>query len=144
MTTNSISVDSVVAQDKSLLAGIDKALSKHTFIVNDQPCTAKEVVAVLQARIDEGLAVQAARAALQAASKRLVAKRTSTGAFVTSLRAIVKGMFQSPATLAEFGLQPRKSAKPTLETKVAAVEKIKATRIARGTLGPKATARIKG
>lgn len=53
-------------------------------------------------------------------------------------------MYQSPQTLAGFGLSPRKSTKKTLDTKVTAVAKTVATRKARGTTGPKAKAKIKG
>jgi hypothetical protein len=70
--------------------------------------------------------------------------RTQTKGFVGAFRTIVRGMFQNPTTLADFGLSPRKSTKKTLDTKVTAVAKTKATRTARGTKGPKAKAKIKG
>ncbi len=141
---NSNGIESLVAQDQSLLAGVQKNLANQTFTVNDQSCTTQDVVNVLQGRISKGLAVQAARAALAAAVKDNLDERSSTAGFVSAFRAIVKGMFQSPGTLASFGLEPRKSTKKTLATKVTAVEKTAATREARGTKGPKAKAKIKG
>jgi hypothetical protein len=144
MTKNSNGIGSLVAQDQSLLAGVQKDLANQNFTVNDKACTTQDVVNVLQARISKGLAVQAARAALKAAVKDNLDERSTTGGFVSAFRTIVKGMFQSPTTLADFGLQPRKSTKTTLKTKVTAVAKTAATRAARGTAGPKAKAKITG
>jgi|SRR5579883_1930631 len=138
------STGALVDQDKKLLAGVQKDLANASFTVNDKPCTSQDVVKVLQGRIDKGLAVEAARAALQAAVKALRDERAQTGQFVSAFRAIVKGMFQSPETLADFGLSPRKSTKKTLDSKVTAVAKTKATRKARGTTGSKQKAKIKG
>jgi hypothetical protein len=53
-------------------------------------------------------------------------------------------MFQDPATLADFGLAPRKSNAKTVQTKATAVAKNLATRKARGTMGKKQKASIKG
>jgi hypothetical protein len=135
---------SLVEQDKKLLAGVQKDLASQSFTVNDKSCTAQDIVNVLQGRISKGLAAEAARAALQAAVKALREERVQTAGFVSAFRAIVKGMYKSPETLADFGLSPRKSTKKTLETKVTAVAKTVATRKARGTKGPKAKAKIKG
>jgi hypothetical protein len=137
-------IGALVDQDSKLIAGVQKRLSSQSFPVNDQPCTALQVVDTLQARISKALAVETARAALEAATKAFREERAQTAGFVSAFRSIVKGMFQSPDTLADFGLSPRKSTKKTLETKVAAVAKTKATRTARGTKGPKAKAKIKG
>jgi hypothetical protein len=134
----------LVEQDRKLLAGVQKDLANQSFTINDKSCTAQDVVNVLQGRISKGLAVEAARAALQTAAKALREERTQSAGFVSAFRTIVKGMFKNPDTLADFGLSPRKSTKKTLETKVTAVVKTKATRSARGTKGPKAKAKIKG
>jgi hypothetical protein len=142
MTTNG--TDVLLERDKKLLAGVHKDLTNQTFTINDKPCTAQDVVNVLQTRIDKALAVQTARAALKTAFKELRDERGSTSEFVSAFRTIVKGMFTSPVTLADFGLTPRNSTKRTLKTKVTAVAKTAATRKARGTTGPKAKAKIKG
>jgi hypothetical protein len=134
----------LIEQDRKLLAGVEKDLANQSFTINDKSCTSQDVVTVLQGRISKGLAVEVARAALQAAVKALREERTQTAGFVSAFRTIVKGMYKSPDTLADFGLSPRKSTKKTLDTKVTAVAKTKATRTARGTKGPKAKAKIKG
>ncbi len=48
------------------------------------------------------------------------------------------------AALDDFGYSPRRSSKKTLEVKVEAVGKSKATRVARHTLGKKQKAKVKG
>jgi hypothetical protein len=137
-------IGALADQDSKLVAGVQKRLSGQSFTVNDQPCTAQQVVDTLQGRISKALAVETARAALQAATKAFREERAQTAGFVSAFRSIVRGMFQSPTALADFGLSPRKSTKKTLETKVTAVAKAKGTRTARGTRGPKAKAKIKG
>jgi hypothetical protein len=142
--TKSTGTVALVQRDQSLLAGVQKDLANQSFTVQDKPCTTQDVVNVLQGRISKGQAVIAARAALAAAVKAFLEERTSTKGFVSAFRSIVHGMFTNPATLADFGLEPRKSTKKTLETKVTAAEKTAATRTARGTKGPKEKAKIKG
>jgi hypothetical protein len=127
-----------------MLAGVQKNLANQSFTVLDKPTTAQDVVNVLQTRIGKGLAVITARAALAAAIADFKSTRDDTNGFVSAFRAIVRGMFQNPTTLATFGLSPRKSTKKTLQTKVAAVAQTKATRSARHTTGPKAKGKIKG
>jgi len=144
MTTHSNGVENLVTQDQTLLGGVLKDLANKAFTVLDKACTTQDVVTVLQGRISKGLAVIAARAALAAAVQDYRAERAASGGFVSAFRTIVRGMFQNPVTLADFGLLPRKSTKKTLATKVAAVAKTAETRTARGTKGPKATAKIKG
>ncbi len=85
----------LVEQDRKLLAGVEKDLANQSFTINDKSCTAQDVVNVLQGRISKGLAVEAARAALQTAAKALREERTQSAGFVSAFRTIVKGMFRS-------------------------------------------------
>lgn len=142
--TKSTGTGALVQRDQSMLAGVQKDLANQSFTVQDKPCTTQDVVNVLQGRISKGQAVIAARAALAAAVKAFLDERASTAGFVSAFRTIVRGMFNSPSTLADFGLEPRKSTKKTLGIKVTAAEKTAATRTARGTKGPKQKAKIKG
>jgi hypothetical protein len=67
-------------------------------------------------------------------------------AFIDAFVKIVRGSFgNQPDVLADFGLEPEKAATPlTVEQKVAAAAKRKATRAARGTTGSKAKLAITG
>jgi hypothetical protein len=134
----------VLDQDLKLIAGVQKRLAKQSFIVSDKSCTAQDVIDVFQGRANATQAVFTARAALATARKAERDTRTATAAFASGFRCLLRGMYQDPSTLADFGLSPRKSTKKTLDTKVAAVEKTKATRKARGTMGIKQKKKIKG
>jgi hypothetical protein len=46
----------LVEQDRKLLAGVQKGLANQSFTINDKPCTAQDVVDILQGRISKGLA----------------------------------------------------------------------------------------
>jgi hypothetical protein len=133
-----------LGQDQKMIAGIQKNLANKSFTVSDKSYTTPEVVAVYQGRINTGQAVAAARAAWQAAVKANRAQSSQTASFSTPFQAIVKTMFQDPATLADFGLSPRKANGKTVQTKATAVAKNLATRKARGTMGKKQKASIKG
>src|SRR5882672_9279559 len=130
--------------DKQVIAGVQKHLMNQSFIVGDKSCTAQDVIAAFQGRVTTGQEVVLARAAWQATVKADRERRTETSVFVGAFRAIVQGMFHDPATLADFGLSPRKSTKKTVDTKATAIAKNKATRTARHTLGKKQKAKVKG
>jgi hypothetical protein len=142
--TQGNSVEALVAGDTQLLNGTQKDLANKTFTVNDKSCTSQDVITVLQGRISKANAVLAARAALASAVKAMREDRAQNQPFVSAFRAIVKGMFTDPATLADFGIAPRKAPKKTLDTKVAAVAKTAETRAARGTKGKKQLDEIHG
>jgi hypothetical protein len=91
-------------------------------------------------------AVEAARAALQAKLAAEEAQATDMNAFLDAFVKIVRGSFgNQPDVLADFGLEPEQAATPlTVEQKVAAAAKRKATRAARGTTGSKAKLKITG
>jgi len=142
--TQGTSVEALVAADTNLLNGVQKDLANKKFTVNDKACTSQDVVTLLQGRISKANAVLAARAALASATKAMREDRAQNQPFVSAFRAIVKGMFTDPNTLADFGIPPRKAPKQTLATRVAAVAKTEETRAARGTKGKKQLAKIKG
>jgi len=90
--------------------------------------------------------VDTARAALQAKLAAEEAQATVMNAFLEAFVKIVRGSFGNQAdVLADFGLEPEKAPTPlTVEQKVAAAAKRKATRAARGTTGSKAKLAITG
>jgi hypothetical protein len=110
--------------------------------------TAAELVALLQADIDASDASRQAHAAWQT---RVQEERESHQAIAPILRALTASVLSrvgdtvdAGRELASFGLTPRKLPERTVEAKVAAAEKGKATRAARGTLGKKERLAIKG
>jgi len=145
--TNTINkrADRIVA-DQAMINGIQKFLTQiKTLPVGATNMTPAAIIAVFQARLDAGQATQVAEAARTAAVKADLDERTKTAAFVQAFRRIVLGMFQeAPDTLAIFGMTAPKARKTTVATKATAVAKNKATRTARGTVGPKKKLAITG
>jgi len=135
-----------IAADQALIAGIQKFLTSYPSLpVDGQTMTVTAIVQLLQDRINASQAALAAEAAHVAAIKAESDVRAKTAASQLSLRQIVQGMFSgSPDSLAVFGLKPRKASSETATTRAAAAVKAKATRKARGTLGPKAKLAITG
>ena len=90
--------------------------------------------------------VDTARAALQAKLAAEEAQATVMTAFLDAFVKIVRGSFgNQPDVLADFGLEPEKARTPlTVEQKVAAAAKRKATRAARGTAPPAAAVGTSG
>jgi hypothetical protein len=135
-----------ISSEQQLLAGIQKYLPSTTLTIQAQPETTAQVVSVIQARVDKAQAVNTARTALHTAILASQQQDESTEAFVQGVRNTVLAMYStSPQILGDFGLSPRKPRTPlTPEQKLVAAAKAKATRAARGTVGAKKKAAIKG
>jgi hypothetical protein len=135
------------AADQSLLDGLTKNASTLTsFTIASQAVPTATITQALQDRLKALSASQTARAAWQTAVKAESAERAKTQALVAGVRQALQVMYSGAAdTLAEFGLKPRKPRTPlTSVEKAAAAAKAKATRTARGTIGSKQKAKIKG
>jgi hypothetical protein len=135
-----------IAADQAMINGVQKFLAQFaTLPVEGKNMTPTDIVTVFQGRIGTATNAQTADAARTTAVKADRDERANTAATTASVRRIVLGMFNAnPDTLAVFGLKALKAAKPTVATKSAAVAKNKATRVARGTVGPKKKLAIKG
>jgi hypothetical protein len=132
--------------DQAMINGTEKFLAQFaTLPVGATNMAPADIIKVFQDRIASGKATQVAEAARAAAVKADRDLRAKTRAFEQAFRRIVLGMFlQAPDTLAVFGLKVPKTRKPKAVTVATAVAKNKATRVARGTVGPKKKLAIKG
>jgi len=134
-----------MSDDTALIAGIQKYLPNATFFIDGQSTSVSEVVATVQGRVDADNAVLTAEAAFHGAVETGRTTLASTDAYVTAVRQQVLAMVASPPAQAELHVSPRKRPAPrTVEQKVVAAAKAKATREARGTKGPKARLEITG
>jgi hypothetical protein len=134
-----------VAKDRKRIAGVQKHLAGTSLILAGKTFTALEVVQFLQERIDVEGPVATALAAWKNAVAAEQAKITGTHPYVLALDQLLRAMFGTNVeTLADFGLAPRKRATPTTEATALQIARAKATRAARGTMGPKQKAKIKG
>ena len=144
--SNSKSRTTQISRDEALIAGVQMHLSGVTLTLDGQALTTKQIVSNLQDLIDAASAVEPARAAWQAAVAANKAQQASSHEFLVALRQAILAMYRSqPDVLADFSIPAPKKA-PKLTTAQAALKaaKSKATRIARGTLGPVAKQQIKG
>ena len=130
-----------------LAAGTQKHLSTLTqVILGSGTFTPAQIVTELQDFAALRNSVDTAKAAVKAALTDEQSKGAALRAFVNVFIAFVRAAFgNSPDVLADFGLSPKKVAKPlTAAEQAAAVAKRNATREARGTKGKLVKASIHG
>jgi hypothetical protein len=134
------------AQYQALLTGMPKYCPNAVFTIDGQSYTTTQVAALINAILNAKLAVAPAKATYLAAAHAIEEAVVANGETVKEIRAVISFMFgNEPATLAAFGISPRKSPKPlSTEARAAAEAKAEATRKARGTTGKKQKASIKG
>src|SRR5258708_37869090 len=132
MTTSNKRSDRMSA-DQAMIDGVQKFLAQlASLLVGSRNLTPADIVKVFQDRLDAGKALKTAEAARTAAVKADRDVRAQTSVFVQAGRRVVQGMFfESPDTLAAFGLEAPKAAQKKGAGKAAAVGKSKGTRTAR-------------
>jgi multidrug efflux system membrane fusion protein len=134
------------AKDQQQIQGINADMkSMSTLYLGGTTYTPKSLVALIQSRIDQANEVATAKAAWQSAGKAYTSLSATVNVVEHDLKQLVISTYgaQSPK-LADFGYTPRKKVVRTTEDKTEAVAKAKATRVARGTVGPKKKLTIKG
>ncbi len=132
---------------KQLIAGTQKHLANAgqlTFAGG--VFTPSQVEAQLQALATLRTETETAKAAAQAKVATERGQLPALRAFLLAFAALVKAQFGTqPDVLADFGLKPKKARKPmTPEQKAAAKAKRDATRKARGIIGTRKRAAVKG
>ncbi|HEY6463882.1 MAG TPA: hypothetical protein VIY73_27115 [Polyangiaceae bacterium] len=132
--------------DGNVIAGIDQEFHSLPYIlVGGKEFTPTSLKAFIQRRIDAEEKVRAARAAWIAASADYERVHAEVSVVVADTKQAAMCAFgRDSPRLSSFGFTPPKKPAMTDEQKLTAVEKRRATRIARGTKGPKAKLAIKG
>jgi hypothetical protein len=135
------------AQDQKFVAAFNKYFAKSTKItVNETQYTPAQIAKLVQSLVDAEVNVETTRGNY---SRAIAAEKTTAGA----TKSVYEGAKQlvlvtygtNPAVLSEFGLTAKKQPGPkTVATKQAAIVQMKATRVARHTMGPRQKAEIKG
>jgi hypothetical protein len=145
---SNISKSNEVSRVKQLITGTNKHFpnGSQTVTVGGASRTVNEVTTELQSFVDLREAVEAAKAASKAKLESERAQAPSLRGFISTFETFVKGTFgNSPETLADFGIAPRKAPKPlTAEQKAAAALKRIATREQRHTMGKVQRKGVKG
>ncbi len=132
--------------DQLILKGVRTVMQGMPMVyLGKEFLTVPDLEARIQARIDAATKILAAKAAWEAAITEYEAIDAQTSVIVRDLFHTVIGAFgaESPK-LAEFGFVAPRRAVWTPEMTTAAAAKRAATRLARGTRGPKAKLAIKG
>jgi hypothetical protein len=138
---------------KDRLQKAKEGVGKHfanvsTLTIAGVTLTPADLMALIQGELDAMTAYAQAKAGLKVLAQAELNAHAKALPVLRGLKAFVIGMFgntnAASSTLEDFGYSPRKAATTTLETKVAAQGKAKATRKARNTLGKKAKKAIKG
>jgi hypothetical protein len=134
------------AHDGQVIVGIKKDLQNVSSLpLASSTYTMAALVQLIQSRIDAANAVVNARAQWVDASATYETLNTKVTEVVRGLRQYVINVYgQNSPVLADFGFTAPKRAPLTPEQQVARAAKADATRKARGTLGKKQKAKIKG
>ena len=135
---------SFVASVQRIITVMGSELPNRTFILNGVTWKEKDLVAALQSSVDAINAGDAAQIAWKGAiGKQKAAKATATP-LVSSIKTYIGVTYGKTSDMYRtmFGLP--QATKPTVETKVAAVTQVKATRKARNTMGKRQRKAIKG
>ena len=146
MGTKINSKGQVGAHAKQLIAGAEKHLANVTQVtLVGSSFTPAQLTAKLQQAVTLREDVDAAKASTKA---KIVAEKADMPALRTLMSALVshvKAAFgNSPDVLADFGVHPKARVPLTVEAKVAAAAKRKATRAARHTMGAKQKKDVRG
>jgi hypothetical protein len=131
---------------QALISGLQKHFPTGQLTVGNVVYASLALVQLLQGLVLAMMAQTTADTAARDALAALRDEQTQTGPVIQALKELLLAQFgNATQTLADFGLTPRKVRAPlTVEQKAAAKAKREATRIARGTMGPKAKLAIKG
>nr|HEX4316275.1 hypothetical protein [Kofleriaceae bacterium] len=136
----------LISSIRSVVAGLASRFAGQTLTVNSTAYKAEDLVALLDGFVAQLQEVDAAYATWK---QKLDAWKTVEATKVTPLMSALARTLQgafgatNPA-LGEFGLAPLRRTAPSAETVASAVEKRRATRIARHTLGRRQRAAIHG
>ncbi len=135
-----------LAADQSLIDGLVKHASDiPSLVLGSQTVQNADLVGRIQPLITLAKAAADAHVAWLAAVAASRKARLEQRQIMNDLRQTLRARYsQSPIILADFGLQPVHPTPAAPKTLVAAAEKAKATRAARGTKGSKQLAEVQG
>ncbi len=129
-----------------LIAGTQKHTPNGSFTLGSAAFTAANLVQLLQGLADAIAAADTAKAGWQDALKSMNDEHAKAVPVLRAYQSMLLATYgNAPATLADYGLVPRKGpTPPSASVKATAVLKREATRTARHTMGKKQKAEIKG
>ncbi|HEY1956923.1 MAG TPA: hypothetical protein VGH28_14985 [Polyangiaceae bacterium] len=127
------------------VAAATKYFAKRSVLIDGVDLSGDDLAAVFQRVLDSEDAIDSLRALLREALDARDVAGDKAAHIAKALEGIVGAAYGTTSSaFSEFGFAPRKVATKSAETKALAVEKVRATRAARHTLGPRQKARIFG
>ncbi len=135
----------IINLEQSVISALAKLAPDASMPVAGKLVASKDVQAKIQAHVDTMTSLTAARAKASQLHDVDESQRTETDAILTCVRNYAAGLFgENSPEFASFGFLPKKVAQRTLESKTDAAEKVRATRVARHTMGKRQKAAIHG
>ena len=135
----------LTTMEETVIAALAKYAAKATFAIGSAPLSSKELQTQLQAHVDASNAAYESRVTHSRLVAAARARREQTAPLLAAVRAYAAVTFgEQSAEFTAFGFKPRKVAQRTAESKAGAVEKLRATRVARHTMGKRQRAAIHG
>ncbi len=133
---------------RQVKAGLTKHFASTPLVLAGKTYEPASLQVFLQADVDANDASTAARAAWIAAVKAANAADAATDVVLRAIHAQEMARHgeaeEAETVLADFGYATRRKVARSVQEKAAAVAQAKATREARGTMGPRARAKIRG
>jgi len=132
-------------RNQAISIGLRKLPPKTMIPMNGKLVKASDAAEMFESGIESTKHVAAARAAYLQAVARANAAEVTLRTLIQPIKSFVQHTFgERSHEAAAFGFEPRKPRRVSVEVRCEAVEKLRATRVARGTLGPRQRARIHG
>ena len=131
---------------QALIAGLQKHFPNGSLTIGNASLATASIVQVLQGLVDAIIAANTAQANARDAVANVRSKAASAAPLIRGLAKLLGTMFAGASqTLGDFGIAPPKARQP-MSAEVLAAKKAKAaaTRVKRGTKGPKAKLATKG
>ena len=126
------------ARDRKILAGIRRYLAKKTVTLNGTPYASRELEALVQGELDALDEIDAAHAKFRAAVTKHALVQADLKPVLAAMKSYVALRFgDTSQAFADFGFTPRRTGRRTVDVKAQAVEKLRATRAAQNTPGPR-------
>ncbi len=126
----------LINMEENLISGLAKLAPDVSLPVAGKLVTSKELQAQIQAHVDTMNSSNDARAKFLELVGLDKSQRAGIKPILDAVRSYAAGLYgENSAEFASFGLKPRKVAQRTPLSKVEAAEKLRATRVARHTMG---------
>ncbi len=128
-----------------VIAGLKKHMASKTLELGGKTMTVADIEGEFAALATAGARTAAAKSEWhQAVGAETTVRERRVKPLALILGDYLRGVYgQSNPMLRDFGITPRKAAKPAMKTRVAAIAKRNATRKARGTVGKRQRAKVK-